>query len=101
MDIPWWEADDCLCESQACTKPFVAFQSLFKTGFKGEAGGTCGRRAWAAGNGQQVVSLCLFGNNPEYWRGLEQILSGVRRAVVSAEKIMCEIVCARGLRPNI
>ncbi|XP_063608263.1 uncharacterized protein LOC134782637 isoform X2 [Penaeus indicus] len=42
-------------------------------------GGTCGRRAWAAGGGQRVVSLSLYGDKAEYWLGLDTLLTQVRR----------------------
>lgn len=72
---PWWEADDCQCESQACGNPLVNFRGLFRE----EAGGTCGSRAWAAGDAQQVVSFSLFGNNSKYWNGLNQILPEIEK----------------------
>ncbi|XP_050715764.1 uncharacterized protein LOC126998320 [Eriocheir sinensis] len=72
---PWWEADECQCESQACGNPSVTFRSLFRD----EAGGTCGPRARAAGDGQRVISFSLFGNDSEYWKGLGQILPEVEK----------------------
>lgn len=73
-DLPWWETDDCQCKAEACTKPSVTFKSLLMD----EVGGTCGRRSWNAGSGQRVLSFSLYGSNPDYWRGLEEILSEVR-----------------------
>ncbi|XP_042868648.1 uncharacterized protein LOC122250963 [Penaeus japonicus] len=41
---------------------------------EGNVTGTCGRRATQAGYGQRVISLTLYGNNPEYWAGLKHVL---------------------------
>ncbi|KAK8407552.1 hypothetical protein O3P69_002244 [Scylla paramamosain] len=43
---------------------------------KEEVNGTCGRRPWNVGS--KVLSFSLYGNNPGYWKGLEDILLKVR-----------------------
>ncbi|KAG0716038.1 hypothetical protein GWK47_010547 [Chionoecetes opilio] len=72
-DLFWWEADDCQCKDKDCRAPLVTFKNLTRN----EVGGTCGRRSWTAGDGQRMLSFSLFGNNPEYWKGLEKILPEV------------------------
>lgn len=75
--VPWWDRDSgCQCESGGeCN-----IDSAPKNGGGGGGdivGGTCGRRAWTAGAGQRVVAMSLYGNNSDYWIGLEENLSQV------------------------
>lgn len=72
-DLVWWEADDCQCQTEECHEP----SAIFKSSLKEEVNGTCGRRPWNAGS--RVLSFSLFGNNPEYWKGLEDILLQVEK----------------------
>ncbi|XP_063593404.1 uncharacterized protein LOC134770446 [Penaeus indicus] len=65
---PWWEGDLCSCNDTACIR-----QRSFPSGMGG-VGGSCGRRAWAAGRGQRVITYSVFGNLTKYWNGLEDIL---------------------------
>ncbi|XP_071536832.1 uncharacterized protein [Panulirus ornatus] len=71
---PWWDGGQCQCQVDVCV-PKVATVLVASS----DVGGTCGRRAWAAGVGQQVVAFSLYGENPDYWHGLHQILSKVRQ----------------------
>nr|XP_045587714.1 uncharacterized protein LOC123749642 [Procambarus clarkii] len=70
--VPWWDGGGCRCEGRVC-----AHQEPPSQGSVGVVGGTCGRRAWAAGDGQRVVSFSLYGDNPEYWLGLNDTLQRV------------------------
>ncbi|XP_047499125.1 uncharacterized protein LOC125045739 [Penaeus chinensis] len=72
--VPWWDSGDCSGEGQN-TSPSEG-NTISKNG---TVGGTCGRRAWAAGGGQRVVSLSLYGDRAEYWLGLDTLLTQVRR----------------------
>ncbi|KAK8407541.1 hypothetical protein O3P69_002234 [Scylla paramamosain] len=72
-DLVWWEADDCQCQTEECRELSVTFKSWLKE----EVNGTCGRRPWNVGS--KVLSFSLYGNNPGYWRGLEDILLKVEK----------------------
>ncbi|KAK8729825.1 hypothetical protein OTU49_008343 [Cherax quadricarinatus] len=69
--LPWWDGGHCRCDGQVCVA-----EATTEVSIKG-AGGTCGRRSWAAGDKQRVVSLSLYGDNPDYWLGLKEILHQV------------------------
>ncbi|XP_063859210.1 uncharacterized protein LOC135100281 [Scylla paramamosain] len=71
-DLRWWEADDCQCQTEECRELSVTFNWL-----KEEVNGTCGRRPWNVGS--KVLSFSLYGNNPGYWKGLEDILLKVEK----------------------
>ncbi|KAG7159088.1 uncharacterized protein LOC121877937 isoform X2 [Homarus americanus] len=72
--IPWWESGRCTCEEKVCVPDVdVPFDPL------DGVGGTCGRRAWEAGDGQHVLSFSLYGDKRNYWRGLDSLLKKVRR----------------------
>ncbi|KAG7163831.1 hypothetical protein Hamer_G019100 [Homarus americanus] len=79
--LPWWDGGQCRCDGRDCTaqvSPPETSSSPVSLNFSSAGvGGTCGRRAWAAGGGQRVVSFSLYGDNPEYWVGLDDILSQV------------------------
>ncbi|XP_069180266.1 uncharacterized protein [Procambarus clarkii] len=66
---PWWDGGRCRCDGKVC----VPEKEVSKVSLDG-VGGTCGRRAWAAGHKQRVVSYSVFGNNSEYWLGLDDLL---------------------------
>ncbi|XP_042875613.1 uncharacterized protein LOC122255530 [Penaeus japonicus] len=66
--LPLWDSSDCSGIRQASP-----------TSENDEVGGTCGRRAWASGNGQQVVALSLYGNKAAYWLGMDTLLTQVRQ----------------------
>ncbi|KAK3872242.1 hypothetical protein Pcinc_022669 [Petrolisthes cinctipes] len=74
--VPWWERDSgCQCEGQEeCQTDTNPNKTSGGNGGDVGVGGTCGRRAWAAGVGQRVVAMSLYGNNSEYWIGLEDNL---------------------------
>ncbi|XP_071536739.1 uncharacterized protein [Panulirus ornatus] len=80
--LPWWDGGLCLCDGSNCLMeeeeeaPYPRMSSHTPSAV---VGGTCGRRSWAVGDGQRVVSFSLYGDNPEYWRGLDDILSQVER----------------------
>ncbi|XP_042231099.1 uncharacterized protein LOC121872423 [Homarus americanus] len=79
--LPWWDGGQCRCDGRDCSaqvSPPETSSSPVSLNFSSAGvGGTCGRRAWAAGGGQRVVSFSLYGDNPEYWVGLDDILSQV------------------------
>lgn len=72
--VPWWDNGDCSGEGQAASPSEGNAVSM-----NDAVGGTCGRRAWAAGGGQRVVSLSLYGDRAEYWHGLDTLLTQVGR----------------------
>ncbi|XP_037795149.1 uncharacterized protein LOC119590551 isoform X2 [Penaeus monodon] len=65
---PWWDGSLCPCNDTRCIR-----QRSFPSDMEG-VGGSCGRRAWAAGGGQRVITYSLFGNLTKYWNGLGDIL---------------------------
>ncbi|XP_069975263.1 uncharacterized protein, partial [Penaeus vannamei] len=65
---PWWDGRPCSCNDTPCIRQRSSPSDMVGVG------GSCGRRAWAAGGGQRVISYSLFGNNSKYWNGLEDIL---------------------------
>ncbi|XP_047471543.1 uncharacterized protein LOC125026981 [Penaeus chinensis] len=65
---PWWDGDLCPCNDSHCIR-----QRSFPSDVGG-LGGSCGRRAWASGGRQRVITYSLFGNLTKYWNGLEDIL---------------------------
>ncbi|XP_069183109.1 uncharacterized protein [Procambarus clarkii] len=71
---PWWDGGRCRCDGKVC----VPEKEVSKVSLEG-VGGTCGRRAWAAGHKQRVVSHSVFGNNSEYWLGLDDLLVTIAR----------------------
>nr|XP_045589397.1 uncharacterized protein LOC123751334 isoform X2 [Procambarus clarkii] len=70
--VPWWDGGLCKCERQVCVP-----EGPVERASMARVGGTCGQRAWEAGGGQKVISLSLYGEEAEYWEGLDDILSKV------------------------
>ncbi|XP_069945653.1 uncharacterized protein [Cherax quadricarinatus] len=78
--LPWWESGECDCVDDDCVPGLLSRKTFPRVASSiSMVGGTCGRRSWAAGGGQRVVSLSLYGHNPEYWRGLNDIITQVGR----------------------
>ncbi|XP_071536744.1 uncharacterized protein [Panulirus ornatus] len=77
---PWWDGGGgCRCAGEVCLPHAYNISEAAPSVDWDGVGGTCGRRAWAAGDGQRVVTLSLYGDNPEYWVGLHDILLQVKR----------------------
>nr|XP_045604917.1 uncharacterized protein LOC123762450 [Procambarus clarkii] len=72
--LPWWDGGRCRCDGKVC----VPEKEVPKVSLEG-VGGSCGRRAWAAGPKQRVVSYAVFGNNSDYWLGLDELLTEIAR----------------------
>ncbi|XP_069161040.1 uncharacterized protein [Procambarus clarkii] len=86
--LPWWDGGYCQCDGDNClpkassrleSSHVVSSPEMPLAVTSGDVGGTCGRRAWAAGGGQRVVTFSLYGNNSEFWVGLDEILYQVKR----------------------
>ncbi|XP_042861095.1 uncharacterized protein LOC122246532 [Penaeus japonicus] len=69
----WWDGGHCPCRDTHCMQR----HSLPLT-MEG-VGGTCGRRAWASGERQRVITYSLFGNKSKYWEGLDDIMRTAKK----------------------
>ncbi|XP_068206269.1 uncharacterized protein [Palaemon carinicauda] len=74
-DLPWWDGGECFQNASGSWHPREISHETSRPRRLLGVGGTCGRRAFADGNHQRVISYSLFGNNPGYWAGLAESLS--------------------------
>lgn len=71
--MPWWDGGGCGCDGAGLCLPKAALRLSWE-----DADGACGLRAWAAGEGQRVISFSLYGNDVKYWKAFEKNLDSVR-----------------------
>ncbi|XP_037801800.1 uncharacterized protein LOC119596566 [Penaeus monodon] len=71
--LPWWDGGDCGCEDAVLCHPKEAPRLSWE-----DAGGACGLRAWAAGEGQRVISFSLYGNDAQYWKAFRKNLDSMK-----------------------
>ncbi|XP_069973009.1 uncharacterized protein [Penaeus vannamei] len=71
--LPWWDGGGCGCDGAGLCLPKAAPRLSWE-----DAGGACGLRAWAAGEGQRVISFSLYGNDVKYWKAFEKNLDSMK-----------------------
>ncbi|XP_066944458.1 uncharacterized protein [Macrobrachium rosenbergii] len=77
-DLPWWDGGRCLQDGNGSWQPKEPAHENSRPRRLRGVGGTCGRRAFADGDHQRVISYSLFGSNPGYWVGLSESLSSTK-----------------------
>ncbi|XP_047479827.1 uncharacterized protein LOC125032611 [Penaeus chinensis] len=65
--LPWWDGGDCGCVGAGLCLPKEAPRLSWE-----DAGGACGLRAWAAGEGRRVISFSLYGNDARFWKAFRK-----------------------------